>query len=497
MESWSRRGVTKMSRISRRHFLRGIGGFTLSLPTLPSLLAPGKAFAQSTSVPKRFVAICNYDGYYESVYYPSVAADVQFAPDVFSKQLSTIGGPLSELLGPQFDPLRPKMNIYRGLDIPGSIGHSAANMLCGAARIVFGDTSPIDPVGNSRSMDVVLGKSKAFYQKVPQYLSLLGQEPSYNYSMSFDKDEAGKTVRLPYDRYPQDMFQRVFASRILDPATADKFKAKKITIGDLVLQDFRSLLNHRRISSDDKVVVNNFVDQLQSLNTRINAAPSVLTCSRPTMRNVATGYWERMTEQDRFNFFSNYIDTMIAAMACDLTRVCVISMRLFGHDHGLSHAAPGNRENQLKYLENTRKIARIVAEFATKMDAVKEADGKSMLDHSILFWGNEDSNGGPHSCISMPAVSFGSAGEKIKTGYYMDYRQRPFFRHPDGQNIGRSYTQLLVTFMRALGLPPTDYLQYGDGGGFGSFNKNVSYTNGRYIPYEASRNDVLPFIGQV
>lgn len=484
-----------MNNFNRRSFLKGLGGLSLALPTLPSLLMPGEASAQVGKIPKRFVAICNYDGYFESVYYPTVAADKQFASDVFYKPLTEISGPISETMGTAFDPFRSKMNIYRGLDIPGSVGHSAANMLCGAAREVFGDTAPFNLIGNSRSIDVVLAKSKNFYPASPQYSALLGQEPSYDYGMSCEKDASGQTIRLPYIKDSKAMFQQVFGSRIIDPVIADKFRAKKITIGDLVLQDFKALLGHRRISAEDKVTVNSFVDSLQDLNTRVNSTPSILTCAKPSMRNLTSGYWDLMTEQDRFNLFSNYIDTMVAAMACDLTRVCIISLRLFGHDHALSHADPNDRGNQLKYLANTSKITKIITEFASKMDAVKEVDGTSLLDNSILFWGNEDSNGGPHSCISMPAVSIGSAGGKLKTGYYMDYRQRPFYRHPDGQDIGRSYSQLLITYMHALGLQPSEYLQYGDGGGFGTFKKDVAYSNNRYVPYEKFRNDILPFIG--
>lgn len=480
---------------SRRQFIQGLGGFSLALPFMPSLLAPGTALAANTGIPKRFVALCTFDGYYESVYYPTLPADKPFAADVFYKPLSEFGGPISEVFGTHFDSFRSKMNIYRGLDIPGSVGHSAANMLCGAAREVFGDDNPIDPVGTSRSMDVILGKSKNFYPAIPQFSALRGQEPSYNYGQSFDKDPSNKTIRIPYDRFPQDMFQQVFGNRIVDPNVAAQFKAKKLKIGDIVLNQFKGLMNHRRISAQDKTTLDNFVTQLQDLNTRINSSPTIMSCSKPSLKTLSSGYWDALTETDRANFYSNYIDTMISALACDLTRVCVISMRLWGHDHALSHADPNDRNNQLVYLANTRKISGVFTEFAKKMDAYKEVDGSSMLDNSILFWGSEDAIGGPHTCMSMPAVSIGSAGGRMKTGYYVDYRKRPFVPHPDQPSgMGRSYTQLLITYMRSLGLQPDEYLKYGDGGGFGSFKRNPSYTNGHYIPYEQFRNDPLPFI---
>jgi hypothetical protein len=486
-----------MNRFNRRQLLKGVGGFSLTLPFLPSLLTSQELKAAESKIPKRFVAVCNFDGYFQSLYYPTTAADQMIASDIFTKRLADIPGPISKVFDSSFDPFRSKMNLYRGLDIPGSVGHSTANMLCGAAREVFGDTLPVDPVGKSKSIDVLLSRSRNFYATVPQYSSLLGQEPSYGYGMSFDKDLNNKTIRLPYDLTPNAMFEKVFGSRIVDPAVADKFKAKKLTIGDLVVQEFKTLMGHRRIGAEDRRTVANFVDEINSLNKRINAQATILSCVKPTLRSTGSRYWDLMTDTDKKNFFSNYIDIIIAAMACNLTQIGIVSMRLFGHDHALSHADPNDLENQKKYLANTKKISDVVVEFLTKMENFKEIDGSSMLDNSVLFWGNEDSAGGPHSCISMPAATFGSAGGNINTGHYVDYRQRPFFRHPDGQEIGRSYTQLLITIMRSLGMEPSEYLTSGDGGGFGSFKVNPLYTEGRYAPYEKFRNDTLPYISKV
>lgn len=485
---------------SRRQFLRGMGGFALALPFLPSLVSKEVLAAVNGNPPKRFVAICTYDGYYEHVYYPSVDANVQFAPDVFHRQLSDIPGALSETFGNEFDALRSKMNIYRGLDIAGSVGHSSANMLCGARRAVFGDDAPVDPVGNSRSIDVVLGLSKNFYPQAPKFLALRGQEPSYDYGMSFDKDTGGATKRIPYLKTAKSMFDQVFGNLNLDQGALDQLQQKKKTIGDMVLQDYNRLRTHRRISADDKVVLDNFVAEVQTLNQKINSLPSVLACSKPSQAALSSQYWDLLSETEKASFFSNYIDTMVAAMACDMTRVCIISIRLFGHDHALSHGNPFDRANQLQYIANTNKIVKIVKEFATKMNSVTESNGKTMLDNSILFWGSEDAEGPAHRCESMPAVSFGSAAGNMKTGYYMDYRQRPFFRIANQGSyapVGRSYTQLLITFMRALGLEASEYLPYGDGGGFGSYDNNVRYSEGRYIAYEKFRNDPLPFISLV
>ncbi|MGE0528764.1 MAG: DUF1552 domain-containing protein [Bdellovibrionales bacterium] len=484
-------------QLSRRHFLRGAGGLTIALPFLRSL-SPWMSCAEAATLgsPKRFVAFVNFDGYYETVYYPSAEANVKIDNQTFYKRLTDISGPLSETFGAEFDGLRSKMNIYRGLDIVGSVGHSAANALCAAAREVFGDTNPIDPIGNSRSIDVVLSKSKTFYPTEPAFFALRGQENSYNFSTSFDKDTSGKTVRLPFTKLSKDMFQMVFGNRISDPALADQLKTKKVLIGDLVLEDYKSLVNNRRISSEDKLLVNNFVDNLQALNKKINSS-TTLSCSTPTLR-AQPFYYDLQNHEEEW---SNFIDVMVSAMACDLTRICVLSARIWGHDHGLSHGSFKDRTNQLKYISNAKKLVKVVKEFATKMDSVQDSNGKTMLDNSVLLWGMEQGDGSGHSCYSMPAITFGSAGGALKTGYYMDYRIKPLTYYAGRSDIfpgmgSRTYNSLLITIMRALGLPDSEFMQYGDGGGYGTYSlAKLAYHRGQYTPFQSLRNATLPIGG--
>ena len=52
----------KTPQLNRRQVLRGIGGFTLALPLLPSLLTPSEAKAQAAAPAKRFIQFCTDHG---------------------------------------------------------------------------------------------------------------------------------------------------------------------------------------------------------------------------------------------------------------------------------------------------------------------------------------------------------------------------------------------------------------------------------------------------
>ena len=87
----------------------------------------------------------------------------------------------------------------------------------------------------------------------------------------------------------------------------------------------------------------------------------------------------------------------------------------------------------------------------------------------------------------------------------MDYRQRPLKYYAERADIypgfgSETYNQLLNTFFQGLGVPPSEYEVYGDGGGFGSFDISKAayqYLRGEYDILVGKRNKTLPFISLV
>jgi len=128
-------------KISRRMFIKGVGGGLVAFPVLESFLGE-KAYA-STLNNKRFVAISTPDllpysyltprnlkkdlpANYQSVVkklkdefgwnYRKVSLE-----DVISRQ-----GQISELLDSKFNALASKILLYRGVDVPGRTDHGRA-----------------------------------------------------------------------------------------------------------------------------------------------------------------------------------------------------------------------------------------------------------------------------------------------------------------------------------------------------------------------------------
>lgn len=491
----------------RRDFLRGLGGFALATPFLTSL-APFRSVAQ-TAPKKRFVAFHHSSGIFERVWYPTVDPTTAngftaFAPDVFHRQLSQVprmaDGSLTENFKKNFDPFVAKMNLYRGLDIVGGDGHSESHFLCGMRGL-----ENQKPQFNGGSIDTLIAKSANFYSGNPAFRAIRTYEDSQSsLSVSWERNlTTGEVTKIGYQKKPIDLFNLVFGNLVVDPVIKNKLATMKLTIGDVVLTDYKAKMNDRRISSEDKNRLSNFVDNLQEVQRKLaSATPAApVTCTKPSAP-FSYDYANLLTETQMMDCMIAKVDILAAAIACDLTRVCVFSDNGFISNHDYSHSDPGNRDAQMQFMKYNRRAVELVSRFVGKLDAMidDQSTGKTVLDNSLVVWGSEISNGQSHRCESMPLVSFGSAGNSIRTGYYVDYRKRPYVHlaaRTDFPAMGRSYSQFLITVMRSMGLQPAEYNNYGDGGGFGYFPSSVQYSDGFYEQYRAFRNQTLPFISLV
>jgi hypothetical protein len=90
-----------------------------------------------------------------------------------------------------------------------------------------------------------------------------------------------------------------------------------------------------------------------------------------------------------------------------------------------------------------------------KLD-VPEADDKTILDNSLVWWVQE-SGFSTHDPISMPIVTAGSAGGYFKTGYAVDYRRLGGSKWNNAEYPGILYAQWLANVLQSMGVPKSEY----------------------------------------
>ncbi len=506
---------------SRRQFLQGLGHAAFSIPFLASLAPIETALALAQNSPRRFLALHTMHGYPPSHYFPNYTADTKFGEDLYYRDLRTVTGPINPWLGAKVDPYKSKINLYHGLDITNGslisspVFHDSSHALCANFPITYGDANGRDPVqtpgSQFASIDCIMAKSRNFYPTSPRIEALRAAEEFAGYLPSWERTASGGLLKSNYDRNPKTLFNKVFANQIMNPAVADRFQQNKVTFGDLVLEDYQKKMNSRRISAEDKVLLSNFVDHVQETQSRIKSTQpqSPLTCSAPPMRNVTYfqdgGGNQVVTLGDRTNYMRNMMDVIVAAFACDASRIGAYA---FGEWNGITDHTPSVNDGPT-WVKNMQMNVDGFTYLLQRMESFTDADGKTLLDNSLVYWTSEISESQSHFVWSMPAVTAGSAGGKIKTGYYLDYRQRPFRSIGDGiLSPGLPYNRLLISFMAALGLEPGEYTKYGDGKGFGRFydvdqlvHKWTINMSGAtetirnpWLKYSAVRNQPLPFL---
>lgn len=468
-----------MSRfITRRNFMRGLGGYTLALPLLPSLL-PNQAEAAFGTPAKKIIMIISRQGIFPDVYFPSVEVPRDRLPIAGGYvPLDSISGTMSPYFGSRFDKYRSKMNILRGLDLIARQGHNEHCVLsCTAGPRVapqYGVT-----------FDTLIAQSSNFYSKAPAIPALRIQSPrGTGKSFGWKKNKTtGASERVTFAREDSDLFTYIFEGRDLNSNSTDfeKKKANKLLIGDLLLTEYKRILS--RLPNNEKIRLESHVDGLHNLKAEINKS-EIRTCATPNLNIGGGKKIYDYTNQDWLKYHFRYNEMMTRALSCGLTQLVVYDPKQWEWH---THDKVSNVEAQNKWLGIYNHQATVVLDLLERLDSTLDVDGSKLLDNTLVLWTHEITTG-THVLRDHPVITFGDVQGQLRTGYYVDYGNRPL-------------NQLAVTVMKAMGLKESDFNPYGDGGGFGQFNPAYSdypRTNRnnetRWNPYQPDRNKALPFI---
>jgi hypothetical protein len=115
-----------------------------------------------------------------------------------------------------------------------------------------------------------------------------------------------------------------------------------------------------------------------------------------------------------------------------------------GEGHALSHAGPSDPDAHSQLVLRQTWHSQILANFLSRLSQMPEGSG-SVLDNTLLLWGNEVSEGNTHSHLNMPFVLMGG-GWYFRTGRYIQYQSA-------------SHNDLLVSVLNALGVDATTFGQ--------------------------------------
>ncbi len=493
---------------SRRQFLVGAGKTFLALPPLLSLM-PSLVAAQTMGNKKvRSVIYNSWLGIDKRHMDPDPATLLTQGAghSVFYKNLNSFSGPISRMIDSSFQPLYPYMNLIKGLSLTGGNYQGHSHSFLAGAHSQF--RSPTW----GRTLDVVMEKSNSVYT-TNDNVTFKAIRISSDYDTASYDTANGKRVNTSYVQGDLALFNLLF-SGLAAPTGPSLTSLNNELIVDKVYADLKRLETDRRLSTDDKQLVDRYITGVFDLQKKVKAnnAGTGASCIKPTLslQVKRQGNSYQFPQETTWGvtstgqLFDNYIEMIKLAFLCDLTRVITINNSIWDEMPiassslgGLHHECPSSETSADRHKYGLLKIAKLATTLMNTADTVNGSG--NLLDNSSIFYTNElgDWTAG-HNIQNMPCVTFGKGGGFIKTGFFVDYTNKV-----NGANIntalsGRPFKQLLQTIMRSMGVPQSEYMLYGDGKGYGEFIEGINQFGHvrptAYTAYKNEHNDVLPFL---
>ena len=477
---------------TRRQFLVGTGKSLLALPFLPSLI-PSYAEAQAAVVPRRMMNFA-FDHHNESQFWPnpSISTTAIGSIGVKERLFSSMGNSASTVVSsllsnPLYNTLlaNNQITIARGFEFlySGGSGH-CTRAFGGNSTLECGDTSE-DPTHQS-TFDYLVEKSLSVYPNAAGNVTK---------SIRIDLDGCWTYVQKVGSRSLNpgaygygdilNMYNTVFGSLTGSTVpTTDLTNTRKTNILNRVFPAFQSYKSNRKISSEDRLRLDqhmSFLSDLQKSVAIFAPSPQNLSCIKPSNSGISGA--------NKLQINNLYVDLMVAAFKCGLTQFGSINFEAQDPSwlpnyvngtgdgfHGLMHGAQGIAL-QNKAYETMHKFGyNLIADrFLTPLNVEEGSTGRTYADNmittSLSHLGMQPgSQTGNHNGGDMQHVMFGSMGGKLRSGrYYTVPGAAQQYPYPGTALPNNTF---MMTLLNLMGVPASEYNLSSSvtGKGYGYYN---------------------------
>ncbi|MEA2701254.1 MAG: hypothetical protein QOI66_5525 [Myxococcales bacterium] len=428
--------VDSRTRISRRRLLRGMGATAVAL-TSP-IWRPATAFGASAPgrAAKRFIGIFSANGTIPSAFFPSGTA--QDSPLTFGRILAPL------------EAYKDKTLVLKGVHMISTIGPNKPGgphmkgpgaMLTGGSLLPGSFSGAQGPAGwaDRASVDFAIRErigGTTTFKSLEFGVRTIGQEPLRCISYG-----GPSLPNLPVQD-PWAMFTRMFANADLSSTQLKLLMAQRKSIIDFLKDDISHL--KARISNSDKARLDAHLTGVAGLEQELNNAAN--SCTPPMMpAKIDPGALGNFATIGQLQ-----TSLMVLAHSCNLTKVSTFmwsnadSWQFFPfcgvneEHHGLSHSGDNDAVANEKLVKINVWHAEQVASLLDKLAAAPDVNGGTVLDNTLLLWGNELGVGNSHTYKDIPWVMVGGGGY-FKTGRYLQYKDQP-------------HNNLLVSVCNAMGM---------------------------------------------
>ncbi len=442
-----------MKRLSRRAILRGAGGVALSLPLLEAMRGRGLADEVDGLVDgrvRRLVVIFKGNGVHQDSFFPApggsfMGTNLEPVAEFQDRALVLDGIKLQSALDSDGEMHQTGMgSLLSGRRLQNTGVHTGG----GGARAGWGDGVTVDQVIAQR----VRGSTRFASLELGVRASDAGSEVRTRMVYRGPADPVSPTDD------PAVAFDRLFGDVNADAAERERARARRITVMDAVRDQLARVRG--RVGSVDRDRLDRHATFIQELEQRVrSSAPACAPGARP---EGIGNRWDDAPAISRAQ-----IDNIVAAFACDLTRVATLQYSSAAHymsfpwlgddnvGHNLGHAVgvrtqpavdpsdPVATENTRLWNRRVRWHMEEIAYLLRQLEGIPDGDG-TLLDSTAVLFTSE--NGNPHHYLTrLPFVLFGNAGGKLQSGIR---RYADPFRQADMP----AHNRLLVALQQAYGI---------------------------------------------
>jgi hypothetical protein len=427
--------------LSRRRFLKGVG-VCAALPAFESLLLPslaraaGPALAVSPSgAPLRMAFVYVPNGTIPGYWWPKVEENGDGKKrDLKDFELNRTMEPLApvkhqiQILGNM-----DHVNSTPGPDGPGDHARASGTFLTG---VRVKKTAGAD-IHAGPSIDQLVARQVGHVTRFPSLeLSCDAVRRSGNcdsgYSCAYQYNLAWRTATMPLapEPNPRLVFERLFGAGKPGERRANlqERQNRQRSVLDFVRDDAASL--QRQLAPRDQRKLDEYLTGVREIEQRIQHAEQFKDNPEPEAETPA-GIPTRFEE-----YLALMFDMLLLAFQTDSTRIATFllanegSNRAFpeigiaeGH-HFLTHHR-GKKEMVDKVAEIDRFYLRQFGRFLEKMEAAKDADGKSILHNSMIVYGSGNADGNRHTHRNLPVLLAGSGGGSLNAGRFVKFESTP------------------------------------------------------------------------
>lgn len=425
-------------KISRRELLQGLGRTVVALPFL-ECLTPRRARAQAIVPP--------YAIFFRQACGVASQQDTQEIGQEPERFWPTTTGPLTPqtMMGRAIDELldyRDRIlvvgNVNYDSDFDFGDGHAQGALQGLTARPPQVPAAGGDSEAGGESIDHRIGTelNPGGRDSLFLYAGTSGGwlgGPCISHRGAGDRRAA---YHAPKDAY--DAIAGVGAGA--PPEEAMRLIARQASINDLLRAQIQRLLGSPKLSGNDRQRMQLHLDSIRDVETQI-ACMAEQTLLQEL--DGAAPILESSDGDDVLRVTRLHMDIAVLALACGQTRSAAIQIgsgndgdtrfrdpdtnQLMENHHYISHRRLSHDSagsvisgSDVLHYKIDRQFGQTFRYLLDRLSSYTMPDGKTLLEHGVAVWYNDNSNGPAHSVMNVPWILAGSAGGFLKQGQYVE-----------------------------------------------------------------------------